>query len=202
MRLASSRGTTLLCGFALSSARRVGSPRFPSCSYPPRMPRTRRPAIGPKAVVGRCCRERQLSARWTSAREGFAAPGMNVRYSKSPQAHYCHAACQLSAPRCHSNADQDCDTAAAANGSKVRSADLYPPKMLRHGRMTGLVKRRRGIGVVDGGQQWADLDCAREPSGVGHGCSEPPTAMTTQAQANVCAPPHVRPPSETKGKPS
>ncbi|MEP3301844.1 MAG: hypothetical protein ABJO05_07735 [Roseibium sp.] len=40
------------------------------------------------------------------------------------------------------------------NGNFVRSADLHPPKMLRHGRMAGLVKLRRGIRVVDGRRLW------------------------------------------------
>ena len=49
---------------------------------------------------------------------------------------------------------------------------------------------------------WADLDYTCEPSEVGDDRSEPPEAMATQDQAKRFSPPRVRPPCETKGKPS
>ena len=44
--------------------------------------------------------------------------------------------------------DRSAYRAPAANGRFVRSANLRPPKMLRHGRMAGQVKLRRGSGSV------------------------------------------------------
>lgn len=38
---------------------------------------------------------------------------------------------------------------------KSRTADLHPLEMLRLGRMAGLVKLRRGSGMVGGRQLWA-----------------------------------------------
>lgn len=48
--------------------------------------------------------------------------------------------------------------ALAANGNFVRSADLYTPIMLHDGRMSGLLKLRRGTGFDNEWPVWVGRD--------------------------------------------